>query len=167
MRQLIHSIIILAVPLVNPLRVRKGECAERLIRNSGNGKLNSPEQMLPSIHFRKSAPRFRAVGIGVFAVTALVILFAVIKTESPAAPRHILLSMDANGAPVLFHIPLANTNVRNGVFRAMKAAGIRVWLEVPKIVITNKMQAYGILDTLKAMNRAGVFDTNSIPNPYE
>jgi hypothetical protein len=67
----------------------------------------------------------------------------------------------------LFHISLANTNVRNGVFRAMKAAGFRVWVAAPNGGGTNQTQISNFLETLQAVSREGLFATNSKTNPFE
>lgn len=69
----------------------------------------------------------------------------------------------ASGSAVL----LANTNVRDGVFQAMGAAGLKASITVP--AFTNRAQESNFFQTLQSMSRAGLFTTNAPkpPNPYE
>lgn len=102
--------------------------------------------------------------LGVLAAATAIIWFT---TISPTPPR-VVISLDANGSPSLLGVSLANTNLRDGAFQAMGAAGLKVATRMPPgYSYTNQSQVSNLIKTFEAMNQAGLFTTNSAPNPYE
>jgi hypothetical protein len=79
----------------------------------------------------------------------------------------VTISVDGSGVTRAKGIPLSNTNLRDGAFRAMAAAGLKGSFVLTPI--TNATQESNVLQTLQSMSRAGLFDTNrpKEPNPYE
>ena len=74
--------------------------------------------------------------------------------------------MDTNGVAQLGAVPLASTNIRDGVFRSMGAVGLKAGF-IETGVYTDETQRSNALETLKSMTRAGLFSTNPQPNTYE
>jgi len=117
---------------------------------------------------KSSRCRWLLIGIIVVALAVSMIWFATMKTTGSAAPSRVVFSADTNGTARLLGVSLANTNVRDGVFKAMGAAGMKAAIAVPAgLSPTNQTQVSNFLQTLEAMGRAGLFSTNSTPNPYE
>jgi len=118
--------------------------------------------MRATINFRERLHPSIAVVIGVLGVAVVGILFAIFGTTAPTSPGHLVLSTDSNGVPVLFHISLANTKVRDGVFRAMNTVG----LTFDTVAIgaggpLTRIQKENITETLNALQRAGLDSTNT------
>ena len=112
--------------------------------------------------------RWLLIGIAVVALAVPVIWFATMKTTVSAAPNRVVFSADTNGTARLLGVSLANTNVRDGVFKAVGAVGMKAAIAVPAgLSPTNQTQVSSFIPTLEAMGRAGLFPTNSKPNPYE
>ena len=112
--------------------------------------------------------RWLLIGIVVVALAVSMIWFAIIKTTVSATPSRVVFSADSNGTARLLGVSLANTNVRDGVFKVMGAAGMKAAIAVPAgLSPTNQAQVSNFIQTLEAMGRAGLFPTNSTPNPYE
>jgi hypothetical protein len=81
-------------------------------------------------------------------------------------PR-ITVSLDTNGMAWAGGVPLFTTNIRDAAFEAMGALGLKAGFEVPATV-TNQAEMNHILETLKRMGQAGLFDTNQPQtSPYE
>ncbi|TAK97004.1 MAG: hypothetical protein EPO07_13960 [Verrucomicrobia bacterium] len=111
--------------------------------------------------------RFLWIWAAVLVMAVAAIWFANIKTTTPT-PARVVISADSNGTPRLLGVSLANTNVRDGVFQAMGVAGLKVATRMPAgFSPTNQTQVSNFVETLKALNRAGLFSTNSAPNLYE
>jgi hypothetical protein len=104
-------------------------------------------------------------GAGV--ILALAIMAAFTLPAKKAIPHRLLtVSVDSNGVAHLGRIPLASTNIRDGVFRSMGAVGLKATFADTGIY-TNETQMSNTLETLQSMTRAGLFSTNRPPNPYE
>jgi hypothetical protein len=106
-----------------------------------------------------------AWGAGV--IFALIILAVFTLPAKKATPHRLLtVSVDSNGVAHLSGVPLASTNIRDGVFRSMGAVGLKTTFAETGIY-TNETQMSNTLETLNSMTRAGLFSTNRPPNPYE
>ena len=104
----------------------------------------------------------------VFVLIGVLIVVALLLPSTGARPRRVTISSDSNGSPVLLGVPLSNTNARDKVFQAMSAAGVKVAVAVPGN-ITNEAQQSNLLETLKSVSRAGLWDTNAArkSNPFD
>jgi hypothetical protein len=110
-----------------------------------------------------------AWGAGVIFAVAIMAVFTLPakKAAKKATPHRLLtVSVDSNGVAHLGGVPLASTNIRDGVFRSMGAVGLKATFADTGIY-TNETQMSNTLETLKSMTRAGLFSTNRPPNPYE
>ena len=108
------------------------------------------------------------VCVAIIVVAVPVIWLATIRRNSTTRIKGVVVTVDTNGVPELLGFSLANSKVRDGVFQAMGAAGVKITAKMPAgISPTNQTQVSNVIETLKAVNRAGLFATNSAPNPYE
>jgi hypothetical protein len=83
-----------------------------------------------------------------------------------AVPR-IIVTLDTNGMAWAGGVPLLTTNIRDAAFETMGALGLTAGFEVPATV-TNPAELKRIIETLKRMGQAGLFDTNQPEtSPYE
>jgi len=109
------------------------------------------------------------IRLAVLAVAVPVILFVTMRMRARSAPVRVVVSMDSKGNARLYGISLSNTNIRNAVFRVMGSAGLKVSARMPASVKPMSQQGSNIFETLIAIERAGLFATNTAPapNPYE
>ena len=105
------------------------------------------------------------LGVVVIGLATTMLFFMLSSRTTPGA-RRVTITMDSNGTARLGSVPLLTTNIRDGTFTAMGALGLKAGLLVPNTP-TNKIEESNLLETLKSMNRAGLFSTNKPPNPYE
>jgi len=111
---------------------------------------------------------FLWIWAAMFALAGLGTWFATMNSTTPTAPRRVVVAVDTNGVPRLLGISMANTNLRDGVFQAMGTAGLKASTKMPPgLSNTNQAAVSNFIETLKSMDRAGLFPTNSSPNPYE
>jgi hypothetical protein len=78
----------------------------------------------------------------------------------PDQSRTTTFVMDGGGTLHFHGVSLANTNVRDLVFKVMGKAGIQGTLAITREV-TNQTQFNNVISTLRAMSQAGVMKTNT------
>jgi hypothetical protein len=99
-------------------------------------------------------------------LTVAAALIGLLTLANSLTQKPVVVSVDSNGVARAAGIPLSDTNVRDGVFRAMGAARLKGSFLAAGI--TNQTQASNAFEILKSMSRAGLFTTNqAAPNPYE
>ena len=69
-------------------------------------------------------------------------------------------STDKNGFPALYGVSLANTNVRNSVFRVMNAGGLKATIEMPSSIATNPGLDANFERAVESMRGAGLLNGN-------
>src|ERR1043166_8380525 len=95
-----------------------------------------------------------AWGAGV--IFALIMAVFIPPTRKATPQTLLTVTVDTNGVARLGGVPLASTNIRDGVFRSMGAVGLKAGF-VDSGIYTNETQRSNALETLKSMTRAGLF----------
>jgi hypothetical protein len=94
------------------------------------------------------------------------VLIVVLAARKSGPPRRVTITVNGSGNARVGGIPLVGTNLRDGVFTAIGAVGVKAGLAMPS-ALTNGTQISNTLETLKSMGRAGLLRTNQSPSPYE
>ena len=89
------------------------------------------------------------------------VFLALFVGRKPIAPRRVTMVADSSGILRLHGMSLANTNVRDAIFKTMGAIGLKAEFT---FTLTNGTQLRKMLDAMNAMKRAGLEDTNYRPS---
>jgi hypothetical protein len=83
-----------------------------------------------------------------------------------ATKRPVIITLNGNGYPRLHGVPFGSTNVRDAIFHIMARLGLKAGVAAPT-GISNLTQMTNFLETMSALEHAGLLNTNPSVNPNE
>lgn len=114
----------------------------------------------------KNAPKWQQssrFGLVFLLITALTTVLLLLR------PRAVLVSINRNGIPSVWGVPLKNMAVRDLAFRGLKWSKVTIGVSVPPSIDPATAAGTNMLETLDGINKAGLLSLAPAPmvSPYE